>query len=256
MGIPNWDRHRTCMWGPPRNRLLVRLRQIHAASLCLCLHRFYCRYVDDIFVCAPGHAIPRLERIMSSWQSSIKWEVASVGTRNIAFLDLNLSIIDNALAFHTYRKPMNKYLYVPRNSTHEPSMFRGMICGETMRLAATCSSRSALVQQLSIFVSRLKLRGYESMEIKPAIVRGLRRHVARTKGHSMKSSRSDHHRFFLRVPYGSTVNCRLIRAVLRRNRPALERAFAPFASVPITVGLAHGIQSNRLRRMYRMNWAD
>ena len=44
-------------------------------------------------------------------------------------LDVSITIVDRSITYTTYRKPLNSYLYLPRDSCHHHSVFQGLVAG-------------------------------------------------------------------------------------------------------------------------------
>jgi hypothetical protein len=78
----------------------------------------------------------------------------------LPFLDLLVSIKNNKLHFTCYQKPLNKYLYIPKSSSHPPSLKRGFIKGELIRYARNSSTQEDFNKMSTLFQQRLHARGY------------------------------------------------------------------------------------------------
>ena len=125
---------------------------------------FFARLVDDSLVRAL-HVDDVLDTL-NSWKPGIDWIVSARGGRSqlgedeVPFLDIQLSHHMGHMAWRTFRKPLNRYLYLPRASAHPKNVFVALIAGETHRLWRSNRSRAHLFRELTFFVEKLADRGY------------------------------------------------------------------------------------------------
>ena len=186
---------------------------------------------------------------MNSWRPNIVWELTASGRANIPFLDLSLSIVNNRIVYQTHRKPLNAYLYLSRVSTHPTQTFVGLLKGETNRLVNTNSTRSTLHKHLNFFTDKPVQRGYSKFEVAEHIRGGLR--SARLRRERLAERRSGAHRsvhrsHYLKLTYGSSCNVSCIKGIIHRHRHLISSI--------ARVGVSFGVQRNRFRQLYRLNW--
>eukprot|EP00972_Heterocapsa_arctica_P053101 7819677-Heterocapsa_arctica.AAC.1 len=74
-------------------------------------------------------------KVACDWHPNIQFE--NTGYENLSFLDLQISRdLDDTLKWELYAKPMNIYLYVPRQSNHPEAVFKSLITGGMKRIDA------------------------------------------------------------------------------------------------------------------------
>ena len=130
----------------------------------------YKRFIDDIFVIWDG-AREILFEFLSAMNTKderikLKYEISD---SKVSSLDL-LLFKDSAcqtLQYSTFRKPLNKYLYVPFESFHPTSSKKAFIKGELMRYARNTSRFSSFTATRLLFWKRLRLRGYPDKFLLP-----------------------------------------------------------------------------------------
>jgi len=108
----------------------------------------------DAFLAALNAALPTI---------NITWDIA---TDSIPYMDLviskDLSVAGDSvpLRVHTFQKPHNRYLYIPRVSFHRPSIYAAFVRGELIRYAVTNSTAAGFEHMKALFFQRLLDRGY------------------------------------------------------------------------------------------------
>ena len=82
-----------------------------------------------------------------------------ISESSISFLDLFLyrDTSSNVLQFSTFKKPLNKYLYIPFESFHPSSNKKAFIKGELMRYARNSSSFNSFYETREKFWKRLRV---------------------------------------------------------------------------------------------------
>ena len=148
----------------------------------------------------------------------------------------------NGLSCETYRKPVNKYLYVPRSSCHPRAVFSSIVASETCRLFRTNSRQETLSKQLAFFLNKFVDRGYSMAECSALISRQL----ARLRKPDDNNPRLKARKTFLKLPYSSSVNSRFLRRALSRHKHLIQNP----------VGLSFSVQKNLFRTLYQWNWGD
>ena len=211
---------------------------------------FYARLVDDSVVCASN--IEAIQATQNSWRSEIVWEIACRGGRShlneppVAFLDLALTHEFGELNWQMYRKPLNNYLYIHRDSCHPKHVLHGLIKGETVRLWRTNRSHRTLDHHLKVFVKCMARRGHPRHEVWRLISQQLRRLQSRQE---IDSNCSERRKFFALIRFSRTAPVRTIKCAFQKHAQTLKRVFKH----DISVGLSFQIQPNLFRRHFRDN---
>lgn len=124
----------------------------------------YFRYMDDVFALVKGtkeDVIDVSNNILKLDGFTITW---SYSKERAVFLDLEVLHIPTiyGLELHTrvYRKPMNKYLYIPYSSAHPDAVKKGFVKAELTRYVTNCSAKRFFVETASQFRYNLWRRGY------------------------------------------------------------------------------------------------
>jgi hypothetical protein len=118
------------------------------------------RYIDDGFALFNG--LPcRLEEFKQTLIRDYRLNINFVtSSKSIDFLDLHIEINQGMIGHRTHQKVLNNYQYLPPSSSHDIATFRGIITGELIRYARTCSQFRDFVEISSTFFRRLRERGY------------------------------------------------------------------------------------------------
>jgi hypothetical protein len=69
------------------------------------------------------------------------------------------------LRVRAHQKVLNRYLYIPRDSFHASSVYKGFIKGECVRYIITNSDEGSYHHVLKLFKARLLQRGYAEGEV-------------------------------------------------------------------------------------------
>jgi hypothetical protein len=164
MGTPAACAYATLTFGDYENSLIL---QKYKHQLL-----YYKRYIDDIV----GVWLPSSENDSITWENfkkdlnnwgSLRWKIENPSKKTV-FLDLELSIQDNAITTKTYQKDMNLYLYIPPLSAHPPSCFKGLITGEVRRYWLQNNPEDFKTLLLK-FIGRLLSRGHTLQDISPLL---------------------------------------------------------------------------------------
>ena len=122
---------------------------------------YFRRYIDDIFAIYAD--IESAKQFLINFQQphptiileSIHYERSGI------FLDLEFYIDhSNKLQYKIYQKPMNKYSYIPMESSHNINIFYNFVTEELRRYGRSCSLYADFVTTSNLFKSRLEQRGY------------------------------------------------------------------------------------------------
>ncbi|CAE7187942.1 NOD2 [Symbiodinium sp. CCMP2456] len=169
--------------GLPPGVFLANIYVNHVDQLVMQTHSskiaFYARLVDDSVVCTSD--VDEIQRVQNSWRHDLVWEISSRGGRSdigedaVAFLDIQLSHHGGSMSWETYRKPLNKYLYIPRSSAHPPAAIVSLIRGETVRIWRTNRKYTDVHKHLEFFASSMAKRGYSYQQVKNDIQKHLRK---------------------------------------------------------------------------------
>jgi hypothetical protein len=133
---------------------------------------FYKRFIDDGLVIVKDR--PTADIVLRILNSSGLGFTSSVSDTSGIFLDLELfkplgMQFSNRVAFRTYRKAMNRYLYIPAFSAHHPANIRSWIYGEILRLRNTTLLWNDFESQFWHFIRLLFKRGYSRRIIMQAL---------------------------------------------------------------------------------------
>ena len=132
----------------------------------------YKRFIDDGF--AVVRSKERALGIIRTLQESGLEFNFQVSQASAIFLDLEISkgpLFDfcGLLQFKTYRKAMNRFLYLPAFSAHHPANIRSWIYAEILRIRNTTLLDSDFDQSVRFFLYNLARRGYGSSLVQQAI---------------------------------------------------------------------------------------
>jgi len=129
MGTPAACAYATISYGQHKNSVIL---EKNGSNLL-----YFKRYIDDVF----SIWLPPPTQKQATWESfkqdlnnwgTLSWVIENPSSET-NFLDLNIKIIDSKIVTATFQKPLNLYLYLPTNSAHPPSCFKGLITGELKR---------------------------------------------------------------------------------------------------------------------------
>ena len=213
---------------------------------------FFARLVDDSLVCAL-HVDDVLDTL-NSWKPGIDWIVSARGGRSqlgedeVPFLDIQLSHHMGHMAWRTFRKPLNRYLYLPRASAHPKNVFVALIAGETHRLWRSNRSRAHLFRELTFFVEKLADRGY-ARHVSWNVIRDTLKKCGQSPS-SSSSRRISHRRFFHVAMFSSSLNSGVLKHAFRKHGTVLNAAFD--FRTPLSV--AYKVQPNQFRTHFADNW--
>jgi len=93
----------------------------------------YKRFIDDLFVVMESFVeANNLVRLFNQQCASIQLDAVTIAQEGI-FLDMRLRIDNGRIGVQLYQKPMNKYLYIPPLSAHNPKLLGNIIRQEIKR---------------------------------------------------------------------------------------------------------------------------
>jgi hypothetical protein len=154
---------------PPYANLYLARLELNVIAASRVQPLYYKRFIDDGFVIWPGTRAD-LDAFLELWNTqhpNIKI-TADVSDSSVHYLDLNITK-DLAtpgqvvpLVITTYEKPMNKYLYIPFSSFHNPCVFKGFIKSRMISFMVSNSRFEDFCAIRAKFVDRLLRRGYPS----------------------------------------------------------------------------------------------
>ena len=123
---------------------------------------YYARYIDDIFaICVNTSSANNIVECFNSQCSSIQLEQVTIGQSGI-FLDLKLSIVNNAVQYTLYQKELNNYQYIPPTTMHGQHVLKNTIINELKRYRLYCSLEEDFISIARLFHKRLVQRGYKT----------------------------------------------------------------------------------------------
>lgn len=168
---------------------------------------FYCRFVDDCLIIDDKSTAEELVATANTWHSSIQLEKTACARSSVAYLDLSLTLEDSGkVSYDLYRKPLNKYHYLPRSSCHRASVFRSVVRGEATRILRRCSKLSQVFAHLHFFQSKLLDRGYETAEILKQFDLAIARHKTYISNSSSETPGPKPRKVFLKIKHSSSVD--------------------------------------------------
>merc|ERR1712070_87823 len=130
-------------------------------------------------------------------------------------------------------------MFLHRSSCHPKSCFTALLRGEDARLRRTCSYRADYKSQLEFFRSKLRLRGFSSLDCragdKAALPRRGVRHAALVR---------------LKVKHSSSTNYAALTGICKRFSTRLRSIF----KADVLLQLSKRLQSNLFVKHYRDNW--
>ena len=86
----------------------------------------------------PGNSLAVLLKCFNDFDRSINITCDDEeGSKRTSFLDLDLRLGVGIIHNSTFRKPLNNYQYLPRDSNHPKCTFDAVVCTELFRLLRT-----------------------------------------------------------------------------------------------------------------------
>ena len=131
---------------------------------------YYRRYIDDVFgIWSPNGNNPeqkweKFKDQLNKW-GTLRWKIEEPSD-HATFLDLNIEIKDSRIAFSTFQKPLNLYLYLPPLSAHPFSCLKGLIKGEMKRYWLQNDTKG-FETLITRFIERLHERGHSIEQLSP-----------------------------------------------------------------------------------------
>ena len=149
------------------NLFLLGMDQTFKHTFSVQLH-LYKRFVDDVLV-VMGENCNTQDMLNSLNAFDDLIVCTNDGTESgtkVTFLDLDIDFSMGALSYSTHRKPLATYGYTPADSCHSKQTLMGIVSTEAIRLLRTNSSMSSFTYHCAFFASKLKLRGYDLLEVR------------------------------------------------------------------------------------------
>jgi hypothetical protein len=151
------------------NIFLFQLEQKWLKNSAIARHvTIFKRYIDDIFVLwsdsNPDASVRKstLDNaidVYNSYLPTIKI-TPDISTQSVNFLDLQIFKENFQCKYRTYKKTMNRFLYIPFSSYHSTSQKLAFIKTELIRFVRNSSSESYFVEDAKFFKHCLLQRGY------------------------------------------------------------------------------------------------
>lgn len=129
----------------------------------------YTRYIDDVFCLMEAKDLTEVQRILQEASGcfallEVKWNISE---RRAVYLDVEIDCaaaigytIGPYYSYRPYRKPGNQHALLPWSSAHPIHVKKGIVIGETTRLALICSEEPTFHEEVARFRDRLLRRGY------------------------------------------------------------------------------------------------
>ena len=141
----------------------------------------YYRYIDDVFGIFKNEAeaTEYITAFNKLRPQSIKLITTHLGT-TVDFLDLTIHLGERYAATQRaditlFQKPQNSYLYLPKCSFHNQSVFKFTIIATINRYRVNCTNDTEFNNYVTLFYQRLKARGYEDCYLLAIINRNISR---------------------------------------------------------------------------------
>jgi hypothetical protein len=98
---------------------------------------------------------------------SLTWTTSAL-SKEVSFLDLNISIDASFINRKTFTKVCNLFLYIPPHSAHPPGVLRSLIFGNLRRFFLQCSNTSDYISAAKAFYCQhLIVHGHATTNIDP-----------------------------------------------------------------------------------------
>ena len=177
--------------------------------------RFYSRFIDDCLTVIKRGSVDRFLAIANDWRPCIVTDLACEPGAEVAYLDLTVSLVhhtgDQVVHFSIFRKPLNKYMYLPRSSCHSPHIFLSMCFGEALRVSRRCTSKHAVQRQNKFLTGKLVAKRYSNRETSQGVSNAFL--ASRSRNGPSKSTKRQ---VFLKLKHSSSVNYAFLLFCTRR----------------------------------------
>jgi hypothetical protein len=152
---------------PPYANLYLAKLERNVMDACPHKPLYYKRFIDDGFIIWEASR-DELMVFLNAWNSQhprikLTFEVSGFSVHYLDLVitkDMHCMSSRVPLIITTYEKPMNRYLYIPFSSAHNPSIFKGFIKSRLISFVTTNSRLEDFVIMRDKFVGRLLNRGY------------------------------------------------------------------------------------------------
>jgi len=189
---------------------------------------FFCRNIDDCLAITERDKSVAFLNSANSWQPCIVNEFADEPGSAANYLDLTVTLLYHnskyQLGFSIFRKPLNKYMYLPRSSCHAPGTFFSICFGEALRILRRCSSAVDVRREFNFLTGKLVAKGYSNEEIGLAISKACaiyhsNSNCSRSVSHRVLSVRtSGTRKAFLKLKHSSSINYTHIHKLAHKLR--------------------------------------
>lgn len=132
----------------------------------------YKRFIDDGF--AIVDSFETANSILAHLRQSGFDFTFEMSQSSATFMDLSIyrgsfTASTGILCFRTYRKALNRFLYLPAFSAHHPSTVKSWIYAEILRLRNTSLLDDDFLDACMVFLANLAKRGYSSKLVQSAL---------------------------------------------------------------------------------------
>ena len=204
----------------------------------------YRRLVDDAFLIIEQGSVDTIVQQANAYHPSIRWEVSGCG-QSVDYFDTTISITaDLELVWSTFRKPLNRYLYVPAQSCHPESTLKSIVSSEVSRMLVTNKHITGTRFQLEFFAQKLGKRGYDLSVIKRLIDNALHERPAPLRTKIVRN-------IFFKCQHASSLNLKRMRCSLNKYRSLLDLALQSDTNIVV----CRSQQPNLFQRNYSNNWS-
>lgn len=127
----------------------------------------YFRYLDDLLAIFPDATTAQeFTNSFNQLCNDIQLDAVTIDTSGI-FMDMKVSLKeDGKCEFQLYQKAMNKYLYLPPQSSHRKHIFHNFILNEIKRYRLLNSKTEDFSRCKEAFFHRLTLRGHTTQSLR------------------------------------------------------------------------------------------
>ena len=174
----------------------------------------------------------------------MKFEKSGSGSQ-LAYLDLDLTVVDGKMTWELYEKPQSKFNYLAWESAHCHSVHRSVVTGGVVRIWRRCHRESDVLRHVGRFVARLHVRGYPHDEVQRLVDRTISE--LKTARQSRRVSSVRGFSFGLEFKRGLPVG------IINRRLKILTRRLA-VAGVDAPVQLCWRSGTNLFRKYWARNW--
>ena len=200
---------------------------VQVLAACNVYPELRCWYLfrDDTFVLWRG-TVERLQaffHLLNTFDSCLQFTM-DIGGRDLHFLDLEITLLDNKLETSIYSKPTDAHIYLNANSSHPRSQIRGIAKGVALRLRRICSQDRDFQEKSKLYSKFLIDCGHDSNHVYNAFkeVESMTREQARKSKPKKKGNKCMFvTRYNPRAPDIASIFCKH-RAIIGTDKRANE----------------------------------